>query len=45
MWYRDLPYNGNYDEPDEYFQAMADHETIEWKTSGSVTVTYTGPCP
>jgi len=37
-------YNGEriYDNPDEYFQALADHETIDWK---GVIVTYTGPVP
>ncbi len=34
------------DDPDEYFQALPDHETIEWANGYTkITVTYQGPVP
>ena len=34
------------DTPDEYFQALPDHKTIEWANgSGGITLTYQGPVP
>ena len=34
------------DDPDEYFQALPDHETIKWANGyRAITVTYQGPVP
>lgn len=41
-------YNGEsiYDDPDEYFQALPDHETITWANGYSdITLTYQGQVP